>query len=96
MVVAVDGKPLRTRRKIYVALNKPTGLVCSRKDEHDRPTIYALLPREWDHLHSVGRLDYNALAFSRHPLLRVGPKRSRGGGLVAKALDRIHNVRLLR
>jgi pseudouridine synthase len=58
--VAVDGKPLRARRKIYVALNKPPGLVCSRKDEHDRSTIYQLLPREWGHLHSVGRLDYNS------------------------------------
>src|SRR5439155_21763577 len=35
------------------ALNKPRGLVCSRKDELDRPTIYDLLPREWGHLHSV-------------------------------------------
>ena len=58
--VAVDGKPVRARRKLYVALNKPRGLVCSRKDEHDRPTIYGLLPGEWGHLHSVGRLDYNS------------------------------------
>ena len=56
--VAVDGKPVRAKRKIYVALHKPQGLVCSRKDEHERPTIYGLLPKEWGHLHSVGRLDY--------------------------------------
>ena len=56
--VAVDGKPVRAKRKLYVALNKPPGLVCSRKDEHERPTIYGLLPKEWGHLHSVGRLDY--------------------------------------
>jgi 23S rRNA pseudouridine2605 synthase len=58
--VSVDGKPVRAKRKLYLALNKPRGLVCSRKDEHDRPTIYGLFPREWDHLHSVGRLDYNS------------------------------------
>ena len=58
--VVVDGKPLRPRRKIYVALNKPPGLVCSRQDEHQRPTIYQLLPKEWGHLYSVGRLDYNS------------------------------------
>ncbi len=58
--VAVDGKPVRTRRKLYVALNKPPGLICSRRDEYDRPTIYGLLPSEWGHLHSVGRLDYNS------------------------------------
>src|SRR5438045_821118 len=58
--VTVDGKPVRPRRKIYVALNKPVGVVCSRKDEFERPTIYSLLPAEWGHLHSVGRLDYNS------------------------------------
>ena len=56
--VAVDGQPTRVKRKLYVALNKPPGVVCSRKDELERPTIYGLLPREWGHLHSVGRLDY--------------------------------------
>jgi len=56
--VVVDGKPVKPKRKIYLAMNKPPGLVCTRKDEHDRPTIYQLLPREWDHVHSVGRLDY--------------------------------------
>jgi pseudouridine synthase len=58
--VTVDGKLLRLRRKIYVALNKPPGIVCSRKDEFDRPSIYNLLPGEWQHLHSVGRLDYKS------------------------------------
>jgi 23S rRNA pseudouridine2605 synthase len=58
--VTVDGKPIRAKRKLYLALNKPRGLVCSRRDEFDRPTIYELLPKEWGHLHSVGRLDYNS------------------------------------
>jgi 23S rRNA pseudouridine2605 synthase len=58
--IAVDGKAVRAKRKLYIALNKPPGLVCSRKDEHDRPTVYDLLPAEWGHLHSVGRLDYNS------------------------------------
>ena len=58
--VAVDGQPVRARRKLYIALNKPRGRVCSRSDELDRPTIYELLPKEWAHLHSVGRLDYNS------------------------------------
>lgn len=56
--VMVDGKPLRARRKIYLALNKPKGLVCSKSDEKGRATIYDLLPREMGHLHSVGRLDF--------------------------------------
>ncbi|HEV2392413.1 MAG TPA: pseudouridine synthase [Verrucomicrobiae bacterium] len=58
--VSVDGQLVRPKRKIYLALNKPRGLVCSRKDEFERPTIYGLLPREWGHLHSVGRLDFNS------------------------------------
>ena len=58
--VAVDGKPVRVKRKLYVALNKPPGVVCSRRDELSRGTIYGLLPKEWGHLHSVGRLDYQS------------------------------------
>jgi len=58
--VTVDGKPVKARRKIYLALNKPKGLVCSRKDELGRSTIYDLLPKEWGHLHSIGRLDFNS------------------------------------
>ena len=57
--VTVDGKPVRARRKLYVALHKPAGCVCSRNDELGRPTVYGLLPKEWTTLHSVGRLDYN-------------------------------------
>jgi 23S rRNA pseudouridine2605 synthase len=56
--VELDGKLVRVRKKMYAALHKPKGVVCSRKDERGRPTIYDLLPREWSHLHSVGRLDY--------------------------------------
>lgn len=59
--VTVDGKPVRAKRKIYVALHKPSRCVCSRKDEHNRPTVYDLLPREWARtLHTVGRLDYDS------------------------------------
>ena len=58
--VTVDGKPVRVRRKIYVALHKPAGCVCSHADEVGRPTIYDLLPKEWQIVHSVGRLDFNS------------------------------------
>jgi len=58
--VAVDGKPVRPQKKIYVVLNKPKGCVCSRKDEHDRMTVYELLPKEWAGVQSVGRLDFGS------------------------------------
>jgi len=57
--VTVDGKPVHAKRKLHVALHKPRGCVCSRKDEFGRPTIYDLLPDEWGNLYSVGRLDYD-------------------------------------
>jgi 23S rRNA pseudouridine2605 synthase len=58
--VTLDSQPVKAKRKLYLALNKPPGLVCSRKDEHGRQSIYDLLPKEWGHLHSVGRLDFNS------------------------------------
>jgi 23S rRNA pseudouridine2605 synthase len=57
--VMVDQQRVRSKRKLYVALHKPRGVVCSRQDELGRATVYDLLPREWKNLYSVGRLDYN-------------------------------------
>jgi len=58
--VVVDGKIVHAKKLVYVALNKPVGCVCSRNDELNRPTIYELLPGEWETVQSVGRLDYNS------------------------------------
>jgi 23S rRNA pseudouridine2605 synthase len=58
--VAVDGTPVRQKRKVYVALNKPPGYVCSQRDELKRRTIGNLLPKEWGNLQSVGRLDLDS------------------------------------
>ena len=58
--VMVDDVPVRTKRKVYVALNKPPGYVCSRQDESKRRTVGELLPREWDNLYTVGRLDMDS------------------------------------
>ena len=58
--VTVDGKPVRARHKLYVALHKPVRCVCSHADELGRPTIYDLLPKEWQLVSSVGRLDFNS------------------------------------
>jgi len=58
--VAVDGKPVRAKKLLYIAMNKPVGCVCSRKDELNRPTIYELIPREWDTVQTVGRLDFKS------------------------------------
>ncbi len=42
---------------LYLALNKPVGYVCSRRAQGDSPTIYELLPKEYQKLKTVGRLD---------------------------------------
>lgn len=56
-VVTYDGRRVRTRRKITIALHKPPGYHCTRSDPEGRKVIGDLLPREWGHLYSVGRLD---------------------------------------
>ena len=58
--VAVDGSLVRAKRKLYVALNKPPGYICSSKDPEGRRAIHSLLPKEWSNLYSVGRLDYSS------------------------------------
>jgi len=58
--VTVDGVPARVKRKLYVALHKPPGYVCSQRDEFSRRTVGDLLPKEWSNLYSVGRLDYDS------------------------------------
>ena len=58
--VTCDGTPVRVRRKLYVALNKPRGYVCSQRDELRRRTVGELLPKEWNNLYPVGRLDYDS------------------------------------
>jgi 23S rRNA pseudouridine2605 synthase len=58
--VLVDGSPIRAQKKIYVALHKPVGCVCSRNDELGRPMVYDLLPKEWQSVSTVGRLDFNS------------------------------------
>ncbi len=45
---------------IYLMLNKPVGYVCSRKSQDNVPTIYELLPKKYQSLKTVGRLDKNS------------------------------------
>ena len=41
----------------YIAFNKPVGYVCSRRAQGSAPTLYDLLPAEFQKLKTVGRLD---------------------------------------
>jgi 23S rRNA pseudouridine2605 synthase len=42
---------------LYLAMNKPVGYVCSRRAQGNAPTLYDLLPKEYQKLKTVGRLD---------------------------------------
>ncbi|HMQ02143.1 MAG TPA: pseudouridine synthase, partial [Candidatus Doudnabacteria bacterium] len=59
--VKVYGKVVkRSEQKIYLALNKPKGVVVSKFDPRGRKTVFSLLPEELrTKVHNVGRLDYD-------------------------------------
>ena len=55
--VTLNGKPVQAKAKLFVALNKPPKIICTRRDTHDRATVFDLLPSDWGHLYTIGRLD---------------------------------------
>jgi 23S rRNA pseudouridine2605 synthase len=55
--IQVDGKHLGATEKIYLALNKPRGIVTTASDEKGRETVYSLLPSDVPWVSPVGRLD---------------------------------------
>jgi len=55
--VHFDGRPVRAEKKIYIGLNKPTGVVTSHGDRRDRPTVYDSLKKLERWVFPVGRLD---------------------------------------
>jgi len=55
--VEFDGKPLETRRRVYVLLYKPAGYITTFKDPEGRPTVYDLIGEVEIFVSPVGRLD---------------------------------------
>ena len=55
--IEVDGKRAREGPKLYLMMNKPRGVVTTAKDEMDRETVYALLPKDLPWVAPAGRLD---------------------------------------
>lgn len=57
--IAIDGSGIEGKKKIYLMMNKPRGLVTTASDEKGRDTVYALLDQAqnlpW--VAPVGRLD---------------------------------------
>ena len=57
-VIEIDGKPIERAERVYLALNKPRGLVTTRDDPQGRPTIYQCLDgASLPFVAPVGRLD---------------------------------------
>jgi 23S rRNA pseudouridine2605 synthase len=55
--VHFDGRPIRAEKKLYIALNKPTGVVTSHGDSRNRSTVYDYLKKLDRWVFPVGRLD---------------------------------------
>ena len=55
--IEIDGQPVARSSKVYLALNKPRGIITSAEDEKGRDTVYSLLPKDLPWLAPVGRLD---------------------------------------
>ena len=57
-VVRVDGKRINLRADlVYLALNKPRGVITAMSDPHGRPTVGELVADRPERLFHVGRLD---------------------------------------
>lgn len=57
--VKVDNELISTGEKLYVLINKPRNVICTRNDEKGRKSVLDLLPEKFHHLYPVGRLDRN-------------------------------------
>jgi 23S rRNA pseudouridine2605 synthase len=59
-VIRVDGRRIPAREDhVYIALNKPAGVLTTMSDTRGRPTIADYLPDRTERLFHVGRLDYD-------------------------------------
>jgi pseudouridine synthase len=59
-VIRLDGRRIPSREDlVYLALNKPTGVLTSMSDPRGRPTIADYLGDRGERLFHVGRLDYD-------------------------------------
>ncbi len=52
-----EGGKNRAREKRLDDHNKQPKFLCTRHETHDRRTVFDLLPADWGHLFTIGRLD---------------------------------------
>lgn len=53
-----NGPVLKPAKKnTLIAMNKPKGFLCTKKDQYANRTVYDLLPHKYHSLFTIGRLD---------------------------------------
>ncbi len=55
--VSCGGKPVSLEKKVWIMLNKPTGVICTSDDPQGRERVIDLIPELPGRLYTVGRLD---------------------------------------
>jgi 23S rRNA pseudouridine2605 synthase len=55
--IEIDGQPVSASKQIYLAFNKPRGIVTTASDERGRDTVYKFLGADLPWVAPVGRLD---------------------------------------
>jgi len=55
--VSVDSKKIKRKPYEYVLINKPSGYTTTKSDVHAQKTVLQLIPKKFQHLSPVGRLD---------------------------------------
>ena len=58
--VELDGRPLKSQNKIYLALNKPKYVMTTMSDPEGRKCVSGLIPERYRGVFPVGRLDFDA------------------------------------
>ncbi|MGA9116033.1 MAG: pseudouridine synthase, partial [Bacteroidota bacterium] len=56
-ILRLDGRILKRKESLYVALHKPPGVPTTRRDERGRKTVFDILPPPLRGLIAAGRLD---------------------------------------
>lgn len=55
--IEIDGRSVTSAAKVYLAVNKPRGILTTARDEKGRKTVYALLGADLRWVAPAGRLD---------------------------------------
>ncbi|AJY78015.1 pseudouridine synthase [Paenibacillus beijingensis] len=58
-IITVNGKPIRSEKKVYLMMNKPKGVITSATDPQGRKVVTDYLEGIKERVYPIGRLDYD-------------------------------------